>query len=91
MLLFVDGKRAATTGFVPASGSTTTTVAWPIDDERHTLGVEGEGQKGGCNGGALGDWAGTLKVTYTLAPDECDVLRLGAGIRRWETDRTIVD
>lgn len=91
VLLFVDGKKAAMTGFVPASGSTSATVAWPTNGEPHTLGVEGEGEKGGCNGGVLGDWAGTLTITYTPAPSECSGLRIGAGIRTWKTDETIVD
>jgi hypothetical protein len=91
VLLFVDGKKAATTGFVPASGSTSATVAWPTNGEPHTLGVEGEGEKGGCNGGALGDWAGTLTITYTPAPSQCSGLRIGAGIRTWKTDETVVD
>jgi hypothetical protein len=91
VLLFVDGKKVAMTGFVPANGSTSATVAWPTNGEPHSLGIEGEGEKGGCNGGALGDWAGTLSITYTPAPSECSGLRIGASIRTWKTDETIVD
>ncbi len=91
VLLFVDGKKAAETGFVPANGSTSATVAWPTNGEPHTLGVEGVGEKGGCNGGVLGDWAGTLTITYTPAPSECSGLRIGASIRSWKTDETVVD
>ncbi len=91
VLLFVDGKKTAMTGFVPANGSASATVAWPTNGEPHTLGVEGEGEKGGCNGGALGEWAGTLTITYTPAPSECSGLKIGAGIRTWKTDETVVD
>jgi hypothetical protein len=66
--LFVDGHKVASTGFVPANGMTSATVPWPTDGHRHALSVQGEGQKGGCNGGMLGDWAGTLTITYTPAP-----------------------
>ena len=51
---FVDGKEEASTGFAPPSGSVSATVPWPNDGLSHDLGVEGEGQTGGCNAGSLG-------------------------------------
>jgi len=89
--LFVDGKHAATTGFVPASGSASATVPWPNDGEPHTLGIEGEGELGGCNVAGLGNWGGTLTISYTPAPLECDRLRLSASFRHWKTDETTID
>jgi len=67
--LFVDGHEVASTAFVPALGSASTTVPWPNDGRRHALSVQGVGQTGGCNFGGLGNWAGTLTITYTPGPE----------------------
>jgi hypothetical protein len=66
VVLFVDGHEVGTTPFAPPGVSTeTVTVPWPKDGETHSLSYEGKGEEGGCNGGNLVTWSGSLAVTYT--------------------------
>jgi hypothetical protein len=66
VVLFVDGHEVGTTPFAPPGVSTeTVTVRWPKDGETHSLSYEGKGEEGGCNGGNLVTWSGSLAVTYT--------------------------
>jgi IPTL-CTERM motif len=63
----VDGAEVALTGFVGASGSTGFFNLGPVSSGSHTLGLQAEGQVGGCNSGTLGSWAGTAQVTTSAA------------------------
>jgi hypothetical protein len=59
----VDGTEVAVTGFVGAGGSTGVFNLGPVSSGSHVLGLQAEGQVGGCNSGALGSWSGTAQVT----------------------------
>ncbi len=59
----VDGTEVAATGFVGASASTGPVNLGPVSAGNHLLGLQAEGQVGGCNIGALASWAGTAQVT----------------------------
>ena len=59
----VDGAEVAVTGFVGASASTAVFNLGPVSSGSHTLGLQAEGQIGGCNAGTLGSWSGTAQVT----------------------------
>ncbi|HEY3178693.1 MAG TPA: hypothetical protein VGL25_07420 [Casimicrobiaceae bacterium] len=63
----VDGTEVAVTGFVGASASTAVFNLGPVSSGSHTLGLQAEGQVGGCNAGTLGSWAGTAVVTTAAA------------------------
>jgi exosortase sorting signal-containing protein len=63
----VDGTEVAVTGFVGASASTAVFNLSPVSSGSHTLGLQAEGQVGGCNSGTLGSWAGTALVTVAAA------------------------
>jgi hypothetical protein len=63
----VDGTEVAATGFVGASASTAVFNLGPVSSGSHTLGLQAEGQVGGCNAGTLGSWAGTAQVTTSAA------------------------
>jgi hypothetical protein len=60
---FVDGVAGPVTGFVGASGSTGSFNLGPVSAGSHTIGLQAEGQTGGCNSGTLAAWAGTAQVT----------------------------
>jgi exosortase sorting signal-containing protein len=59
----VDGTEVAVTGFVGASGSSGFFNLGPVSSGSHVLGLQAEGQVGGCNSGTLASWAGTAQVT----------------------------
>lgn len=61
----VDGNEVAVTPFVGASGSSGIFNLGPVSSGSHILGLQAEGQVGGCNSGALASWAGTVQVTTT--------------------------
>ncbi len=63
----VDGTEVAVTGFVGASASTAVFNLGPVSSGAHTLGLQAEGQVGGCNAGTLGSWSGTAQVTTAAA------------------------
>ena len=63
----VDGTEVAVTGFVGASASTAVSNLGPVSSGAHILGLQAEGQVGGCNAGTLGSWAGTAQVTTAAA------------------------
>jgi hypothetical protein len=63
----VDGAEVAVTGFVGAGGSTGFFNLGPVSSGSHTVGLQAEGQVGGCNAGTLGSWAGTAQVTTSAA------------------------
>ncbi len=63
--LFEDGHPVGETPFVsPAQTSASVLVPWTNDGVAHELAFEGVGRVGGCNGGNLVSWGGTLTVTY---------------------------
>jgi hypothetical protein len=59
----VDAIEVAVTPFVGASGSTGIFNLGPVSAGSHVLGLQAEGQAGGCNVGTLGGWSGTASVT----------------------------
>ncbi len=59
----VDGTAVAVTPFVGASASTGFLNLGPVSPGAHTVGLQAEGQVGGCNVGTLGSWAGTAQIT----------------------------
>jgi hypothetical protein len=63
----VDGTEVAVTPFVGASASTGFFNLGPVSSGSHTVGLQAEGQVGGCNAGTLGSWAGTAQVTTSAA------------------------
>jgi hypothetical protein len=65
----VDGTEVAVTGFVAPAGSSGFSNLGPVSAGPHVLGLQAEGQVGGCNVGTLGSWDGTAQVTTSsLAP-----------------------
>ena len=59
----VDSIELAATPFLtPGQVSATFTLS-PVSAGSHTLGVQGEGQVGGCNVGALAGWGGSVQIT----------------------------
>lgn len=64
LLLFVDGKRTATTPFTGPSGTASVSVPWPEDGKSHSLSYEAEGEAGGCNSGVLVSWDGMITVSW---------------------------
>lgn len=61
----VDGSHAYTSGILNAGDSTTIQNFGPVAPGNHLIQVFGIGVLGGCNGGALGAWEGTLNVTVS--------------------------
>lgn len=62
----VDGTEVAISDFVGANESTATIDLGPVSAGAHVIGLQAEGQLGGCNLGTLGAWAGTALVTVGL-------------------------
>jgi len=67
-----DGEEIRQTGQLgPISGIASTgllNLSSSISGGKHTLTISPEGILGGCNGGILGGWAGTLKVQTSKNP-----------------------
>jgi hypothetical protein len=59
----VDGTEIAVTGFVAPGGTSSSLNLGPVSSGSHVLGLQAEGQVGGCNVGTLASWAGTALVT----------------------------
>jgi len=59
----VDGSPAYTSGVLNAGDTTGIQNFGPVTPGNHLIEVFGIGVFGGCNGGALGAWEGTLNVT----------------------------
>jgi len=59
----VDGSPAAVTGFVAPGASSGFFNLGPVSPGAHTVGLQAEGEVGGCNVGVLGSWAGTVQIT----------------------------
>lgn len=70
--LFLDGVPAHTTGFLGWEGAGGVFAGLPLDSGMidlgpvtpgdHLLEIQAEGQVGGCNGGRLNSWAGSLTI-----------------------------
>jgi len=59
----VDGSEVAATGFVAPGGSSAVLNLGPVSSGPHVVGLQAEGQVGGCNVGTLGSWEGTAAIT----------------------------
>ncbi len=62
----VDANTVATTPFLSPGQSSGPIVSAPLSSGQHIITVQGIGTGGGCNGGTLGSWAGTLVVSQTV-------------------------
>ena len=65
---YVDGTEVAVTGFVGPGGNTGFVSLGNIGTGPHTIGVQAEGESGGCNVGTLFSWAGTVKLQKQKGP-----------------------
>ena len=65
---FVDGVEKALTGFAGPGGDTGFVSLGFVSQGKHTIGVQAEGEVGGCNAGTLGSWAGTVTTMKLEAP-----------------------
>jgi hypothetical protein len=61
---WVDNVEVAVTGFVGPGGNTGFVSIGSIGNGSHTIGVQAEGQAGGCNVGTLFSWAGTVRLQH---------------------------
>ena len=61
--LLVDSVEVAVTPFLTPGQTSATFTLGPFTPGTHTLGVQGEGQLGGCNTGTLGSWGGSVQIT----------------------------
>jgi hypothetical protein len=66
--VLVDGVERYVSGALAAGQSTGVQDLGPVAPGTHAIGVQAEGVVGGCNAGALLNWAGTLKVGVLAAP-----------------------
>ena len=80
MRFLVDGGEVAASGFLAPGASTGTVDLGPVSPGQHTLGLQGEGEVGGCNSGTLGNWAGSATVTVGIAVRGSPVAVPGPGI-----------
>ena len=75
----VDGALTAITPPVDPGQSTALFDLGPVSPGEHTFSLEAYGVLGGCNVGALGQWAGTLRVhrcadaTGLIGPDSATI------------------
>ena len=61
--LLVDSVEVAVTPFLTPGQTSATFTLGPVTPGTHTLGVQGEGQLGGCNMGLLASWGGSVQIT----------------------------
>jgi hypothetical protein len=66
--IFLDGAMQFTSAFLPPGGDTGPINLGIVSAGTHTLGVQAEGQVGGCNTGSAISWGGTLSVSETTPP-----------------------
>jgi hypothetical protein len=58
----IDGTEVAVTGFVGAGAFTAFVSLGFISPGKHLVGVQAEGEVGGCNVGTLVSWAGKVRL-----------------------------
>jgi hypothetical protein len=58
----VDGTEVSVSGFVGPGQDTGFVSLGFIGPGSHTVGLQAEGEVGGCNAGTLGSWAGKVKL-----------------------------
>ena len=58
----IDGTEVAVSGFVGPGATTDFVSLGFIGPGEHVVGVQAEGEVGGCNAGTLLSWAGTVKL-----------------------------
>jgi hypothetical protein len=58
----IDGTEVAVTGFVGPGAFTAFVSLGSISPGKHVVGVQAEGQVGGCNVGNLVSWAGKVRL-----------------------------
>jgi hypothetical protein len=59
----VDGVQLAVTPFLTPGQTSATYTLSPVSAGSHTLGLQGEGQVGGCNVGSVANWGGSVQIT----------------------------
>ncbi|HEY3840039.1 MAG TPA: hypothetical protein VGL72_25885 [Bryobacteraceae bacterium] len=63
--IFLDGVMKFLSDSLPPGGDTGPINLDIVGAGTHTVGVQGEGELGGCNPGNLSSWSGTLSVSET--------------------------
>ena len=58
----IDGTEVAVTGFVGPGAFTAFVSLGSLSPGKHVIGVQAEGQVGGCNVGNLVSWAGKVRL-----------------------------
>jgi hypothetical protein len=70
---WIDGVYSRTSSYLASTGMPDLPASTGLQDFRpvtagtHTVGIQAEGQNGGCDTGYLGGWGGTLKVVRSDA------------------------
>lgn len=59
----VDGVQLAVTPFLTPGQTSATYTLSPVSAGSHTLGLQAEGQLGGCNVGSVANWGGSVQIT----------------------------
>jgi hypothetical protein len=76
----VDGTDVLSTPFLTPGQASATFDLGPVSSGTHTLGLQAEGQVGGCNTGNVGGWGGTAQVTIDQPASAVAVAIPGPGI-----------
>ena len=70
VLVLLDGVQFATSAFLgPGQSSGPLTTPTSVSVGTHTIAIQAQGEKGGCNVGTLGTWTGML--TVAVVTDQC--------------------
>jgi uncharacterized protein (TIGR03437 family) len=60
--IYVDSTMLGTTGFLQAPALSSGPIAVNVTAGSHTIGLQAEGETGGCDTGTLSAWSGTLSI-----------------------------
>ena len=66
--ILVDGVERAATAFLSPGQASGVFDVGPVTAGSHVVALRGEGTVGGCNGGNLLNWGGTLAITADAQP-----------------------
>lgn len=64
-LVAVDDEERPASEFLGPGQSTGPLDFGHLEDGEHVIRVQAEGREGGCNGGGIATWGGTLRMTVT--------------------------